>query len=197
MLTLLSNVKNKLSHVKETTWHYKAVKSVWGWNTGGKACTYYWFKLPSSFVVLGALMVLGAIITVISWFFGQTPTWIKPTDPELEYYHKSSSYLFYPHGATSKGKRRHILPWWFGAAGGVILGIYYLAVMQPAIGLIVAVVALAVLILGGAIYLLANNWDSPGLTNARANLKAAWDKACPPLEVVEEEQSASVSSEAV
>ena len=186
MLSLLSRVKDSLSHVKASTWHYKAVHEIWGWRANeGKACTYYWFKLPTSLLALLMLIILGAIITVAAWFVGRTPTWFKTEDPYLTDYKRE---LCYPYGYTSKGKKRHVMPWWFGLVALFAGVFYYLAIANPVVGLItISVIGSmigGVLILALLVFGITKNWNTPGAANARAKVKTAWDRACPPLVVV-------------
>lgn len=190
MLSLLSRAKDSLSHVRTSTWHYKAVREIWGWRANeGKACTYYWFKLPLSLLAFLVIAAICALITIFAWFVGRTPTWFKTEDPELRWYKKYKNEMFYPYGYTSKGKRRRVMPWWLGLVTLFAGLVYYLAIVNPVLGLITIYVMGSVI--GGVLFLallvfgITKNWNNPGVANARAKVRAAWDKACPPLVIVE------------
>lgn len=195
----VSWLKNYLSHVRETSWHYRFVEGLWGRNTQGKACTYYWFKLPSTFVAYILIMVILGLVSFFSWCVGYIPTWFDTKDEYLtswkngvysRYYSEQS---FYPYGYTTKGKKRHIFPWQLitlAAIGGVI---YWLGFADRSLGLAVVVFSGMVLglivIVGLLAFLITKGWRTKAARNAGSGLKAAWDKVCPPLVVVSKTES--------
>lgn len=136
--------------------------------------------------MLLVIAVSAAIITALGWFFGRTPEWFETKDPYLTDYkqlHKNT--LFYPYGYTSKGKKRRVMPWQLALVVLVIAVLYYLAFANQVAGLITISVIGGVLVLALLVFGITENWNNPGVANARAKAKAAWDKACPPLVIVE------------
>ncbi len=197
--------KNYLSHVRETSWHYKLVKSVWGQKAPeGKACSYYWLKLPSSLLALAGLflfvVIFGTLVIGGGWFFGFIPTIFKTEDPYLKSYladhYREPSW--YPYGYTSKGKKRHIFPWQVALVGIFFALSYYLGFENQTAGAVVGISTGSVvggfLVLGVFIFLISKSWKTPALVSARKSVKSAWDKACPPL-VVEPASESKQQSE--
>ncbi len=197
-------LKNYLSHIRKTSWHYKLVHGIWGSKTSGKACTYYWLKLPSS-----ALAYMGLIILVIvfgifvlggGWFFGYVATTFKTEDPFLKNWletHKDSlghEPGWYPYRYTSKGKKRHVLPWQVVLTLGSVVAIWYFGVQNQNAGIITGIVVgitvSGVLFLAAIVFLISKSWRMSVVRSVGSAINSAWDKACPPL-IVEPETKQS------
>lgn len=183
---ILSWLKYWLSHIDDTTWHYQFTHSIWGNNTPGKACYYYWGKLPLTLIAWIVILVLGFILAVGGWFCGYVLTDFKTTDPFL-LSNKGENDLFYPYRYTSKGKLRRIMPWQVAIVAVFGALVYYLSVLNPEVGIRIGVVALVVAVLvtvvGGLIFLISSNWNSPIVSSARSNVVAAWNRSCPEMVV--------------
>lgn len=189
-------LKNYLSHVRETSWHYRFVYDLWGRNTQGKACTYYWFKLPSTFIVTVFVFTLVGFFSLLAWCFGFVPTWFETEDPFLKRYMLDRTEYrgepsFYPYGYTSKGKKRHIYPWQLILIAGVVALVYYLAFVNTTFGVILGILLGGLLggcvLLGITVFLIVQGWKTKAAKRAGSKLKVAWDKVCPPLIVVPSE----------
>ena len=194
---ILSWLKESLSHVRESTWHYQMVHGIWGDRTRGKACYYYWLKMPSSVVawpiVIVVAFVLVSLFTVIAWFVGYIPTLFETEDDNLNAITPKDA-MFYPYGYTSKGVRRRVMPWlvafWLGvlaviAAFGWLI-YYWSTVNQSAgidAGLKAAIFAAGSVICVIAWYVLTRKSSQTFLLSRSSWLVSRWDGICPPLVV--------------
>lgn len=185
-------LKNYLSHIRETSWHYKLVHGIWGKYTSGKACTYYWLKFPSSVLAyIGIAVLVASMATFVfggGWFFGYVSTVFKTEDPFLKNWldtHKDSGGHepgWYPYRYTSKGKKRHIFFPWQAALGGIFLAlVYYLGFVNQTAGLVVGLAFAIVFVLGVIGFVASKGWKTSGFRSARSVVNSAWDKTCPPL----------------
>ncbi len=173
-------LKNRLSHINSNDWHFQAVEFIWNDKARGKACTYYWFKLPVSLIVFAVLCVLMVVICTIVPFFGFIPTFF-PTKNEAML--RESNEHTYPYKRLPNGWKMPVAPWELAAAAGALAGIYYLAFIDQGLGAILGLIVLALAVFVAIIYGISRSWSNPLIAGARANVKAAWDKTCPELEV--------------
>lgn len=196
MLQGLRWLKTRLSHVKETTWHFRLAKEIWGSKNlqQSKACTYYWFKLPVAAIVLSILMVVLVVISVISSFLGFIPVWIQEERAKEQGVNQQFAY---PYKHLPSGRRLPFAIWEIVVLGAIGYGLYYSFFVNPEVGMLLAeaaldlfklaAIALGILLAIGVLtYLLWRAWKTGSIAQGRANLKAAWDRTCPPL-VVEKE----------
>jgi len=184
-------LKNYLSHVKENTWHYKIIKSIWGKNTAGGTCVYYWVKLPTALVASVLIGILFVCVATMAWFLGYILTEFKTDDPKLKKYAKNHD--VYPYGFTSKGKRRRIIPWHVATVLGFCALVYYLSFPDRESGKVVGIalgsVILGLLVLGLLIYGISKSWNTQVFASSRARVSNAWHKTCPPLIVVPQQET--------
>ncbi|MBI5045275.1 MAG: hypothetical protein HZC02_05100 [Candidatus Levybacteria bacterium] len=185
MFNPVSRLKKRLSHVREDRWHYQAFSMVWGRKAESwvkkKACTYYWFYLPTSFLAIGFLSILMVVIWAIGAFLGYRPKFRGGED-------KPGSELFYPHKRWSNGKKMHVTP--FEAvcvlftAGFVFLGGLWIADNLYTVKLVGIGIA-CLLALGAFVYLFLKGWNVPVIKKTRgiASISASrfWGWACPTL----------------
>lgn len=186
-MNLLATLKYKLSHVSARSWHYRFVKSFWGPRAAGKACTYYWIKLPSTFLVAGLALIILLFLTIVVGFFGFVLD-LKKEDKEL----------FYPYKTLPSGRKVPVAPWEIVGGIGVLYALYYLAFVDRSLGMLVGLAVLALFILAVLSFVLIKIWQSEtlratrlatrtNLSQARDGVSQAWDTLCPPL-IVEDNQ---------
>lgn len=118
---------------------------------------------------------------------GFVPGFLKPRDPSL-YYIEESKELFYPYKTLPNGKHIPVAPWEVLLALGILAITYYLVFVNPEMGALWAK-TLAAVILGCLFVLLVLKSSAPRLT-ARL-VGAFWNNVCPPLVVLNEEESKS------
>ncbi len=200
-MRLIEHLKNSLSHVKETRLDYKLVEYIWGESASrGKACSYYWVKIPSSVLFLILAIVLASAVTAIGWFFGHIPTWFETEDPYLTNYIKvrREKAAFYPYRYTSKGKRMHIVPWQVVTGLGVLGILYYLSIRNQdagsEVGIVAGVVVAAFVGLAVLCFLIVMLWQNSFTAGIRNRIGDTWDKACPPLVIEKHEVEQAVEN---
>ncbi len=170
----LAKLKRYLSEIDASTWHYRITESVWGERRlrRGKACTYYWFRLPLA--ILAAILVFAVIIpsgAVVGYFLGFR---IRLKDD-------GSKELFCRYKRNSRGQRVLFAPWEASMVGAAIVAIYYLAFLNHGLGVLILMIALGIaalaLVLGTILY----SWNHPIARRARWSIADAWDQVCPNL----------------
>ena len=97
-MQFLRRMKDWLSCVRKTSWHYQLVKD-WG-RMRNKTCAYYWMSVPGALVRLMAVLIVGFIATVLGWFLGFTAD-----------FEGSSRSGFLGYKTDKKGNRRLFAPW--------------------------------------------------------------------------------------
>lgn len=176
------SLKARLSHIKPTSWHYRAVTEIWGAQRllNSKACAYWWVKLPTSLLVYAMMSVLLGIIWGVGWFAGYHPNFHDGPRPN------------YPYKERPDGTRVRFAPYQIAIPFAILGMLYYLVVYNPMLGMILlsiglwaigtaTVIALIVLVLVG----LYRIWTSAPTLGIRETLATLWDKACPILVVDE------------
>jgi len=198
MFRFLNWTKRHFSHVRASSWHYQVAKEIWGANRlqRSKACSYYWFKLPLAVLVfLVKVVFLVVVILAVSafvLFWGYIPTIVQ------EHYAKRQgidTQLVYPYKRLPNGKRIPVALWELTLLGVILYTLYYWVVIDPETGglvlsaLVYMVLTIAwwtgfvVLPLAAIGFVLVKGWKYPLIIKAREDVKAAWDKVCPPLTV--------------
>lgn len=180
MVNPFSWLKYRLSHVRENSWHFQAARGIWEHRAYGKACTYYWFKLPSALFLWFVMCFFFVLVCVVGAFFGFVPT-LFPASEEMRHHQRSGA--FYPYKTLPNGKRFRVAPWEIVAGICFIFVVYYLAMVDQALGLWVGEALLAFIAFCVFIFVISKGWVSPPIRNARLSLKAALSGVCPDLEV--------------
>jgi hypothetical protein len=209
----LGRVKDRLSHVDADALHYQLTEWIWKSKAqNSKACSYYWLKLPSSLLIGGCIAIGGALVLVFMLFlwgaFFFCGFWLSVFNSEKKhptpaYYNSSRARMdnraTYGYKRLYTNKSVRLAPWEIAALLGVFYGLYYsFALHTNTIGVhyvlpITGVVLACLMALGVAFYFFASGWKLPRVQEARRSIKAAWDRACPPL-VVEKAQSPEVEA---
>lgn len=201
MLDSISRIKRHLSHIREDRWHYKAFSLVWQKKSEGwikkKACTYYWFYLPTSFLVIGILCAITAAVWAGGIFFGYRPKFKGGEDAP-------GSELFYPHKEWKNGKKIPFSP--FEAIFAISLTCFAIwlpfwlieGARQHMHSLKIAgAVGLVLFALGVFCYFFLKGWNASFIKHARGiariSLAKWWDKACPTL-IVEKSEAAKADA---
>jgi hypothetical protein len=188
-MRFLKRVKTHLSIISANAWHYQLTAALWNPKriNQSKACSYYWFKLPLSLMLLPVagiailvLVLLVAAIAIVGWFFGFIPTFVGDQEEAKQYDDQGH----WPYKTWPSGKRRRVLPSEIVGAMVGVYGVYYISFVHREIGLVVGIVLVGLIVLGGFLYLISSGWDSAPIQHQRSQVKAAWDKVCPPLTVV-------------
>jgi hypothetical protein len=185
----LARIKAHFSTVSTNAWHYRVTTAVWKPQriNGSKACSYYWFKLPTSILAIPLalvatvfMVILAGVILVGGWFTGNIPTFMGGAESV-----ERPENGFYPYKTWPSGKRMRVLPWEVVAPIVLLGGIYYCSFDKPDIGKVVGLVVVGLLLLSGILYAISSNWKSSAIQYQRGKVKSAWDKVCPQLTVVE------------
>lgn len=190
MFVPLDKLKYSLSHINSKTWHWRLTKRVFGRKASGKACTYYWFKLPLSILGLACLIILIPLrylcrVIVIShkWFWGYRFN-EKMFDLDESVF-ESYNYMDYKQRLDYTSFK--IAPWEIAMIPFFVLLVLYLIFIDPDLGKDLSVVVLVCILILGIFYVGTRSWKLKPIVNARTAVKNAWDRVCPPLVVEEEE----------
>ena len=170
MHRVISRTKGYFSNVRKSAWHYKLVDDIFDGRVGGKACTYYWVKLPITLLAVGALAVLYAIVITVFWLSGRVP--VNFDDP---------TYLT-PYKTTRSGKKVRFAPWEILTLVALAFALYFFVWVNQTAGVITTAVLVGLMTGGFLFIFLVRNEATRGL---RAELKSAWDRVCPNLTIVE------------
>lgn len=177
MFAHIRRLKERLGTVRKRSWHFQATEMVWGSRaSGGKACTYYWVKLQSSLVYIILIFsvsyfIIGPIMLFLGFYPGFYP-WAKDEE--------AGNNFNYDYKRLPGGRRMPFAPWEAAASLGVLAGIYYLAFVNPDLGIMILGLGLIIAACCALAYAVIK---SP----IRKFIARVWDKACPPLVVVEDE----------
>lgn len=193
----ISKLKNRLATIPTDSKRYKLVSFFWddpGKIEESKACKFYWVMIPASVlgsILLGIIMVLFYILIVpIAWFFGYSPMPEKKEKKEKLAPYVATDKMLLPKGYSPRtGEYRKHNPWYYvlpvvGGAGSALLllngmlweallaiGNFFQAAWPYFLGMAVIIGVFWVI---GAIY-----------KKRRFQFSAWWNKACPPLVVVQ------------
>jgi len=181
-------LKHRLSHPKENSLHFQATKTFWSNNTYGKACTYYWFKLPTALLLWTVACIFLFVGSVIGAFFGFVSSLFEPGEERLRWYHKTQ--WFYPYKTLPSGRRIPVAPWEIAVIVAVCYAIYYLALVDQGAGKVSLLVLVGVAVFCSIVFAISKSWRHPLLVGTRSGVsrswnmaRAAWNKVCPELEV--------------
>lgn len=185
MLNPLSWLKHRLSHVRESSWHFQLVKEIWKAGAyDSKACSYYWFKIPSSLLLLCLGILIMGLIIIVAGFLGFVPTVFETKSPLMR---SRKDGVFYPYKTLPSSKRLPIAPWEIAAMIVVLYGIYDLAVIDQQLGFWVMSVGMSLTALAMVVYLIYKIWRLSFFVNLRSkagfSASQTWDGVCPKLVV--------------
>lgn len=163
LFTWIKTLKERFSHISPDSWHYQLVAAVWEYRLEGKACSYWWFKLPSSVLAGLVLLLFWICLAIGATFLGHLPN-IKEVDT-------------FPYKILPNGKRYPLAPWEVFVVAALLVFVNYLIWRDEnfllKLGLAAGATALIVLLFLTARHL-----------HPIANLaKSGWNKACPTLTV--------------
>lgn len=181
MLRFLGRIKERLSNIKDTDWHYQVVELPFHDAENGKACSYYWLKLPFALLWWCFLCIVAVMLFVGGLFFGYVVTFFPTKNIEFASIHDNK--VFYPYKRFPNGKRMPVAPWEVVALIGVLSAVYYLAVVDREAGIITAGILLTFPVLAGVLWVLTKAWKNPVVAGARSNLTALYNRVCPDLHV--------------
>ena len=181
---MLNTLKFRLSHISSDSWSWRLVRWAFGDSVAeGKACTFYWFKLPGAVLWLVIVSLYEVVLhwavrafwKFLAWFFGY-----QFKGKVFDYSIKllgSRNYRDYKEQAD--GNYKETAPWQIAFG----LFAFYLIFVNPSAGLrtlgLIAFIA-AILIV---VWFSDGGYKSPAIKNAKRQVKNAWDKVCPPLVV--------------
>lgn len=193
-------LKDRLSRVNPKSWHYKMVDDVWGTKAAGKACTYYWFKLPLAALAFALFVIITFVGSIGGLIFGYLPTMVPaPKNPvtgfqEVPY---GTGTFFYPYKTLPNGRKMPLAVWEVILLAGVGFVLYYLGFMDQELGLTILIwvlsIAIGAAVVFGVIFAVSASWKNPLIARARSNLVATWNKVCP--ELVIEKNTEQITSE--
>jgi len=195
-------IKDRLAHVKETSWRYKVATLIWPEEkvNASKACKFYWVIIPSSAVLSIVAGILFVVVTSVGWFFGSTPTFIDNTNaPNGEKNTRNAGFYKYKY-SPRRGKYRRFAPW------QIVMGLLAVALTATTVfsgkateggksilafftdNLVIWFGSWWWMLALGALALLVFWWLGRSISRNRQRLSAVWNQLCPDL-VVEEDPS--------
>jgi hypothetical protein len=199
MLKFLDPLKYRLSHISAKSLVWRAVKYIFGRKAKGKACTFYWFKLPVSLLALAGLMLLYAIVYPLTYFcrtLAVTCMWLFGRNYNGRFFSENAGttkdYNYNDYKERSDGSKFRFAPWEIALVLVAGVMIWLFGFVNPRAGLGIVLWATVVAAVIGLMYLLSAAWKSGPIARARAAVKAAYDRACPPLVVEEPEPEAEL-----
>lgn len=182
-MSAIGNFKERLARIRVGSFRYHMTKGIWKDYRikNSRACTFYWWYLPSSAVawfVLGLLFVIYLIgfyllFVPLTWLLGFTIQHPNALDPDVVRYHGGYGYnpifkrrepIAYQHLVALIALLVVVL--WASLRGGVP----WAAILTWS-----AVVAVGVAVIAGI-----------GFLVTQRAVRDAWHRICPELEVVEE-----------
>lgn len=193
MLKQLELLKNRLSTIRSDSWHLKLTSIIWKNADKGKACTYVWFRFPTAVVALFIVAIVAAFVVVfrfaivfVARLFGYRYNLsIRDLEDDIS---NSSSFTRYQDQHIEEGPKNSA-PGKYLSILPIAAAIYYLAVVQPYIGIAVVLVAMLLAIAALVIFVITKGWKFPPIVYVRAQVVAAWDKVCPQLVVIDPDES--------
>src|SRR3989344_3192694 len=119
LLSLVSTLKYRLSHIRSNSWHWELVSVVWGSKAKGKACTYYGFKVPLSllgflimYIMLLVFFLFRFVNVSLRWIFGYHLHVNIFTDDEDDPILLDGRY-YYNYKQRPNGNKMRFAPWQF------------------------------------------------------------------------------------
>ncbi|OGM08088.1 hypothetical protein A2W13_02655 [Candidatus Woesebacteria bacterium RBG_16_36_11] len=185
MFTLLAHLKYSFSHINSKDWHWKIVSLIWGKRASrGSACPYYWFKLPTSLLIL----LIGGIIMIIWMFFrGLTIVfmWIGGYQFKRDFKNPDHAvterYSYSDYKERKDGSYIRFAPWQYLIIPIALVVIWYLGFVNQKLALTILLVITALTIVTLLAYVLSKGWKNQYVQQARNNVSDAWHRVCPPL----------------
>src|SRR4030065_1364841 len=142
MFKILVTLKDKLSHINAKTWHYQATLLIFGKKAEGKACTYYWFKLPLSLIVLLIVAIIAVfflsirgLIILLAWFFGYR---FRGEFLDMDN-GVTSSWSYTDYKERKNGSSYKIAPWELLIFPFAVWLVWLLAIVHPNIGITILI----------------------------------------------------------
>jgi hypothetical protein len=191
MIRTLTAVKDRLSHINARSWHWKVTKEVFGKKAQGKACTYYWFKVPLSMLGLAVLAIFIALRCVCRVFFIAIMWVLGYRFNERIFDLEADTMLrinYDDYKERPDGSKSRFAPWEILLVPLLAWLVWLLVVVYPSAGKVALVILLGIATGVILIYFITAASKYPPIVRARAAVNAAWDRVCPPL-VVEGEQN--------
>lgn len=172
---MIRKIKKRLATIKTTSWRFRVTETIWNDYRikNSKACSFYWWYLPSSLIAFLGIGILGALWAVIGylfvypigWLIGRTPASANIYEPEWNDYKENR-----------KGIPKKVVPW------EILLPVVI-------IGALVTIIAMGKMpweIIGiviGGILLCAALGVGLGALLTNQQVKTKWNLICPNLKV--------------
>jgi hypothetical protein len=195
----ISKLKTRLSTIPTDSRRYRFVNFFWEDPEkieGAKACKFYWIMIPASAigsVILGIIMLLFWILVVpIAWFLGYTPTPETTKKKDKLPSHIPTDKMLLPKGYSPRtGEYRKHNPWYyvlpFVGVGVIVAGLSNGMLWEAFLAIGNFLQAAWPYFLGIAV-IIGACWIIGVLYKKRQfRFSAWWNKACPPLVVVQVE----------
>jgi len=187
---MITKLKYRLGHVSDKSWHWKVTEFVYGRRAQGKACTYYWFKVPTSVIAYAALAAVASVLQgvrilyiVVAWIFGYRFIGkLFDLDDEITCQRNFTDYKERPDGT-----RFRFAPWEYLLLPlsvwvlGTLIFEYFDMTVKIIAWLVATSVVFSVATL--TLFILSAVWQHPPFVRARARAVSAWNRACLPLVV--------------
>lgn len=186
-MTMLSALKYNLSHIPQDSLRWQLVTKALGKRRAkGKACNFYWFKLPASIIWLFLVTLYNISLRVLSRALTVGAAWFAGYDFEEPFFDFSIDTLgdhYREYKQRADGSYRPFAPYQIVLPLLTAWLLYYLIFTNPSLGITVALWTSRAAIFVLTIFLIALGSKNPDVKKAKMRAKAAWNKACPTLEV--------------
>lgn len=104
-------LRTRLTNINANSWHFKITEDVWGNNAYGKACPYWWYKMPSAIpthyfrvALKGALIAFVMLCFAVGAFVGFMTKFHRYPDGGWSF--ESCDYKVWP-----SGNKMLLAPW--------------------------------------------------------------------------------------
>ncbi len=186
LLATVRRLKERASTIDRNSRHFDIASTVWSEHRLRKACGYWWFRLPTALLAVGAMLIFMYVI----WFFGlilgfQPKTTID--DPEASERSEGPE-MFYNYRERKDGTKRMLVPWHFLAIGFIIYELVYHTETLVNGFIWMAILTLIVMAIGGAGFLLWKLFKLPATKQLGAFISSVWNDVCPNLVIVDKKK---------
>jgi hypothetical protein len=133
-------------------------------------------------------LVAAAAFAAFTSFFGFIPGYIGNESQQKTIPHYRGNKQFsYGYKKLPTARSVKVAPWEIASALGAIWLIYYCSAVNTHLGIKILEGLGALIVVSGIIYAISGGWKQPVIKQARSNIRAAWDRACPQLVVEQSE----------
>lgn len=178
---MIKKIKNKLATVKNTSWRFSITSTIWDQYRikNAKACSFYWWYLPTSLLAYLAIGILGALWAIfgylvvypVAWIIGRSPSSANIYEPDFNEYKENA-----------KGTPKKVVPWEILLPLAILIPIVIVIFTGNMPWKTVLLTLAGIVIVLGLII-------GIGAFITNDYVKKNWSKICPSLKVVNENEA--------